>query len=242
MGGTLNELGDRLEPGHLVQQVEGKRPRGDHRSRRGDRKGSLRDGDGHDQAQPHPGRAGRCRDRHAVGQPQPGSAGRKLPTTAPAMATRAARHRCTKAVAPGASGRRRAMLPRPSTGAVGSVAEGAQHATGEVIDRAGETAQQVGFKLDSFMQASPLAMGAIAIGAGAVVGSILPETSQEREVLGDASRQVTSAVRDRRRTGDREGRGDPRSRRGEGQLTRLILEPMTPGRSCPGGRVSCCLG
>ncbi|MDQ3691732.1 MAG: DUF3618 domain-containing protein [Chloroflexota bacterium] len=81
-------------------------------------------------------------------------------------------------------------------GAVGAVAGGAQQATGEVIDRAGQTAQQVGWKLDSFMQASPLAMGAIAVGAGAVIGSLIPETPKEREVLGDASRQVTSAVRD----------------------------------------------
>ena len=82
------------------------------------------------------------------------------------------------------------------TGAVGSVAEGAQQATSEVIDRAGETAQQVGWKLDSFMHANPLAMGAIAIGAGAVVGSILPATAQEREMLGEAGRSVTSAVRE----------------------------------------------
>ena len=46
----------------------------------------------------------------------------------------------------------------------------------------------------------PAGDGAIAVGAGAVVGSVLPETSQEREVLGDASRQVDVAVRDTRRT------------------------------------------
>ena len=81
-------------------------------------------------------------------------------------------------------------------GAVSTVASSAQHATGQVIDRAGATAEQVGWKLDSFMQASPVAMGAIAAGVGAVVGSLLPETQQEREILGDASRQVSSAVRD----------------------------------------------
>ena len=82
------------------------------------------------------------------------------------------------------------------TGAVGSVAEGAQQATGEVIDRAGETAQQVGWKLETFMQANPLAVGAIAIGAGALIGSLVPETAKEREVLGEASRQVSTVVRD----------------------------------------------
>ncbi len=81
-------------------------------------------------------------------------------------------------------------------GAVSSIADGAQQATGEVVDRAGATAQQVGWKLDSFMQANPLAMGAIAVGAGAVVGSLLPETDPEREILGGASRQVGTSLRD----------------------------------------------
>ena len=81
-------------------------------------------------------------------------------------------------------------------GAVGSVAEGAQQVGGEVVERAGATAQHVGWKLDSFMQANPLAVGAIAIGTGALVGSIVPETSQDRDMLGDASRQVGNTVRD----------------------------------------------
>ena len=80
-------------------------------------------------------------------------------------------------------------------GAVGSVAEGAQQATGEVIDRAGQAAGEVTWRLERFMQASPLAMGAIALGAGAVAGTLLPETEQERELLGDASRQVADTVR-----------------------------------------------
>ena len=79
-------------------------------------------------------------------------------------------------------------------GAVGTVAKSAQEATGQVADRAGATAEQVGWKLESFMQANPMAMGAIAAGVGAVMGSLLPETDQEREILGDASRQVSAAV------------------------------------------------
>ncbi|MDQ4035285.1 MAG: DUF3618 domain-containing protein, partial [Chloroflexota bacterium] len=79
---------------------------------------------------------------------------------------------------------------------VGSAAETAQQATGEVMGRAGQTVEQVGWKADRFMQANPLAVGAIAIGAGALIGSLLPETTQEREFLGDASRQVGSTVRE----------------------------------------------
>jgi hypothetical protein len=61
---------------------------------------------------------------------------------------------------------------------------------------AGQAAGQVGTQLDRFMQASPLAMGAVALGAGAVIGALVPETPQEREMLGDASRQIGTAVRD----------------------------------------------
>ena len=71
------------------------------------------------------------------------------------------------------------------SGAVGNVAEGAGQAVGEV-----------GFRLDSFMKASPIAVAAIAAGAGAALGAVLPETKQEQQVLGDVSRQIGTTVRD----------------------------------------------
>ena len=80
--------------------------------------------------------------------------------------------------------------------AVGQVGQTAQDVTGEVIGRGQEAAQEVGWRLERFMQASPLAVGAIAIGAGALVGTLVPETQQERQMLGDASRQVGETVRD----------------------------------------------
>ena len=78
----------------------------------------------------------------------------------------------------------------------GAVGQTAQNVTGEVVERGQQAAQEVGWRIESFMQASPLAVGAIAIGAGALVGALLPETEQERQVMGDASRQVASTVRD----------------------------------------------
>jgi ElaB/YqjD/DUF883 family membrane-anchored ribosome-binding protein len=77
-------------------------------------------------------------------------------------------------------------------GAVGQVGQ----TVGQVGDNVGQTAGQVGNEIDRFMKSNPLAVGAIALGAGALVGSLVPETSQEREMLGDASRQVSNAVRD----------------------------------------------
>ena len=79
---------------------------------------------------------------------------------------------------------------------VGQVGETASQMTGDVIHRGRQTVGEVGWRLDSFMQASPLAMGAIALGAGAVVGALVPETHQERQVLGEASQKIGTTVRD----------------------------------------------
>ena len=80
--------------------------------------------------------------------------------------------------------------------AASTVGETAGQVAGEVIDRGQQAAHEVGWRVERFMQASPLAVGAIAIGAGALVGALVPETEKEREMLGDASREVTGAVRD----------------------------------------------
>ena len=80
--------------------------------------------------------------------------------------------------------------------AVGQVGESATQVTSEVIARGRQTVGEVGWRLDRFMKASPLAMGAIAIGGGAVIGALVPETPQERQVLGDASQKLGTAVRD----------------------------------------------
>ena len=81
-------------------------------------------------------------------------------------------------------------------GAASTVGETAGQVTGEVIDRGQQAAQEVGWRVERFMQASPLAVGAIAIGAGALIGALVPETEKEREMLGDASREVAGTVRD----------------------------------------------
>jgi Protein of unknown function (DUF3618) len=80
--------------------------------------------------------------------------------------------------------------------AAGTVADTAGQAVGTVAQGAGQAVNEVSWRLDRFMQASPLAMGAIAIGAGAVAGSILPETPAEQQLLGDTSRQLASTVRE----------------------------------------------
>ncbi|MGZ8481323.1 MAG: DUF3618 domain-containing protein [Candidatus Limnocylindria bacterium] len=80
--------------------------------------------------------------------------------------------------------------------AVGQVGESATQVTSEVIERGRQTVGEVGWRLDRFMKASPLAMGAIAIGGGAVVGALVPEMPQERQMLGDAGEKIGIAVKD----------------------------------------------
>jgi hypothetical protein len=79
---------------------------------------------------------------------------------------------------------------------VGDVGQNVGRTVGDVGENVGQGIGQVGGQLDRFMHASPLAMGAIALGAGALIGAVLPETQQEREMLSDAGRQIGNTVRD----------------------------------------------
>lgn len=79
-------------------------------------------------------------------------------------------------------------------GAVGSVKGTAEEAAGTVAHGASQAVGEVGLRLDRFMQASPLAVGTIAVGAGVLAGTIIPETEQEQQLLGDASRKIADTV------------------------------------------------
>ena len=82
------------------------------------------------------------------------------------------------------------------SGAVGQVGE----TIGEVGQNVGETVgqgvEQASWRMERLMESSPLAMGAIALGAGAVIGALIPETPHEERMLGEASRAVGETVRD----------------------------------------------
>ena len=79
---------------------------------------------------------------------------------------------------------------------IGDVAGTAGQKAGEVVEQGRQTAGQLGSQLDRYMRASPLAMGAIAYGVGAVVGALVPETEPERQILSKPAEQVSTAVRD----------------------------------------------
>jgi ElaB/YqjD/DUF883 family membrane-anchored ribosome-binding protein len=193
MGGTLNELGDRLDPGHLIGQAKENVREATIGRVEETAKGmsemvietiksnpipaaiagaglamlwaNRKSGNGHSDEYRYSSayRTTSYGDQGQAGQ----GIGEKVGDTA-------------------------ATVGDTLSGAVGQVGQ----AAGQVGQNVGQTAGQVGGQLDRFMQSSPLAMAAIAAGAGAVIGGLLPETPQEQKMLGDASRQVASTVRD----------------------------------------------
>jgi ElaB/YqjD/DUF883 family membrane-anchored ribosome-binding protein len=195
MGGTLNELGDRLEPGRLVEQAKDNVREATIGRVEDAAKGATDMVMDTIKQNPIPAAMAAAGLALLWANRSQGNAGRESyrGTGYGYQSRPESSYTGSEQGGIGATARDSASTVGD---AVGSVAEGAQQATGEVIGRAGETAQQVGWKLESFMQANPLAVGAIAMGAGALIGSLVPETAKEREVLGDASRQVGTIVRD----------------------------------------------
>lgn len=79
---------------------------------------------------------------------------------------------------------------------IAGAAEQVGERIGDVGQTVGQGVHEAGWRFERFLESSPLALGAIALGAGAAVGAVLPETPKEREFLGEASRAVGETVRD----------------------------------------------
>ena len=68
----------------------------------------------------------------------------------------------------------------------GQVAGQAQDQVSRLGDQARYQAQRASGGFQRMLRENPLAVGALAVGAGAAVGLAIPETSQEHEVMGEA--------------------------------------------------------
>lgn len=77
---------------------------------------------------------------------------------------------------------------------VGDVAGSVGQTAGDVVQRGQYAARQAGVQLSDLLESNPLALGVVALGAGAAMGMVVPETQQENELFGDASDQVTDTV------------------------------------------------
>jgi hypothetical protein len=196
MGGTLNELGDRLEPGYLVQQA----------------KDNVRDATIGRVEETARGMSDMVMDTIKRNPIPAALAGAGLALLWMNRSNGNGTYRSGDYRARGSgdqydrygqrgpgigqrAGEVAGSVGDTVGGAVGTVKEGAGEAVSTVAQGATQAVDEAGWRLDNFMQANPLAMGAIAMGAGALAGTIIPESPQEQELLGDASRQVANTVR-----------------------------------------------
>jgi hypothetical protein len=190
MGGTLNELGDRLDPANLVNQA----------------KENVREATIGRVEETAKGMTDMVMDTIKKNPIPAAIAGAGIALLWANRSTDADKNRYSYTGSGNArSGGNVADTAKEAVGnaastvgsTVGSVGENAGQVAGQAIDKGRETAEQVGFRLERFMKASPLAMAAIAAGAGAVVGALVPESTAEQHVMGEASRTVGETVREK---------------------------------------------
>jgi len=71
---------------------------------------------------------------------------------------------------------------------VGDVAGQAGETVGQIKDTAGDTvgtvAEKTGSQFNRMLMENPLAVGAITVAAGALIGMAIPETTQEHQLMG----------------------------------------------------------
>ncbi|HEX2221911.1 MAG TPA: DUF3618 domain-containing protein [Candidatus Limnocylindria bacterium] len=78
--------------------------------------------------------------------------------------------------------------------AAGEAVQRGQQVAGEAVQRGQQAAEQVGTSFNELVRANPLGVAVAALGAGAAVGLLLPETEPEHRFLGEASDQVGRTI------------------------------------------------
>jgi hypothetical protein len=77
---------------------------------------------------------------------------------------------------------------------VGDVTGNVGQTAGEVVQRGQYAAREAGIQFREMLDSNPLALGVVALGAGAALGMMVPETQREQELLGDTGEKVMEAV------------------------------------------------
>jgi ElaB/YqjD/DUF883 family membrane-anchored ribosome-binding protein len=83
---------------------------------------------------------------------------------------------------------------RRLAGATGSRVQAVREGTAEAAARMKHQAQRAKTSVGTFIEENPLAIGALAVAAGAVIGALIPTTTREREVLGPAADRVRESI------------------------------------------------
>jgi hypothetical protein len=82
------------------------------------------------------------------------------------------------------------------TGAVGGAYNEAGEYVSQAYNKVGELGSTVREQYDHYVEAKPLALGAVALGLGVAVGLAIPSTQYESELLGDARQNLLDKAQD----------------------------------------------
>jgi hypothetical protein len=77
-------------------------------------------------------------------------------------------------------------------GRVGAMAQQA----GDTVTQGSQRAKEAGSKLIATVGDNPLLLGAVALGFGALLGALIPQSEQEEAALGDAATKIRDTARD----------------------------------------------
>ena len=67
---------------------------------------------------------------------------------------------------------------------------------GDKVTQGSQRAKEAGSKIISTMGDNPLLLGAVALGFGALLGALIPQSEQEEAALGDAATKIRETARD----------------------------------------------
>lgn len=192
MSGTLGEIGERLDPQRIVEQAKDTvrdqtvgRVEGAVESAQSTTKGASRSAVETIKQNPVPAavagaslawlwmhRAG----GHSGGSQQSGGMAQQAQQST-SQATGQVKHAVSNTVHRGQE-------------SAAQAAEKLQHATQDAMQQGQHTAQQAGSQLKRLHEQNPVATAVVALGAGAAVGMLLPETPAEKQFLAPAAQEV----------------------------------------------------
>ncbi len=79
----------------------------------------------------------------------------------------------------------------------GDLANRAQHKVGELGSEAAFKAQKAGYAFQDMLNSNPVAAGAVALGVGAALGMMIPETEAENRWMGEARDQLVDRAQEK---------------------------------------------
>ncbi|PZR64604.1 MAG: hypothetical protein DLM71_01830 [Chloroflexi bacterium] len=117
----------------------------------------------------------------------------------------------------------------------GQIAGTLQQTAQGALEQTRQMSSQARWQIEQILDENRLAVGAVAVAAGAAIGMLLPATRPEEQLLGEPSRQVTQAAQ-QAASDDGQGQAGDRQRAGSGDRGGTPAGAHRPTAARRGGR------